>query len=63
MMDIRIVKPSEWKPPEGGAKEWQKSASGRRYLARLQEEFKAEIVQPGNREFEKRYGQKRSYHQ
>ena len=44
--------------PKGGVKELLKSSDGRRYLAKLQERHKIDILQPDNPLFTKVYGER-----
>ena len=44
--------------PPGGASELIKSADGRKYLGKLQERYKDDILQPDNPRFKKVWGEK-----
>ena len=46
------------KMPPGGARELLKSADGRKYLAKIQERYTDDILQPDNPRFKKVYGAK-----
>ena len=49
--------------PKEGVLELKKSPSGRRYLEKLAERYKSDIVQPGMKEFDARYGSKIKRHE